>query len=228
MVRTKVAFVLRMVDDFSGNVVLGKNFRFFSKDRAISSIQKPEGLYVFLEPVNEKEEIRITHMEFHDKKILVEKSQLDSKEPILDVRMYGKKTGHFSKERDIVEGCLPYGIRNFPVQVCVKRQRPTGLLFKEIKKVGEQFHLMVYGFAKEYLIGKTFAISNQEEVETFVIQEKISMNTYRISGSFQKQYKEKIPIERVYCSVTDENGKYGIFIEKQEQVGEILFPCNCW
>ena len=222
MVRTKVAFVLRILDDFSGKVVSEKKFRFFSKDRPIKTIQKEEGLYVFLEPINDREEIKISHMDFHSCKIQVEKSLLDMRNPIVDVRMYGKKGGNFSKERALVEGTIPKGGADFPAKVCVKRERKTGLSLKEIKEVDNQTHLVVYGLSKEYLIGKTFAMSHEEKTETFVIEEKISMNQYRISGNLKGKYPEKTSIERVYCSITDEQGNYGIFVEKQEQTGEVL------
>ena len=50
MIRMKIAFVLRMIDDFSGMCIHEKVFTFVANGRAVHPVEKKEGLYVFLEP----------------------------------------------------------------------------------------------------------------------------------------------------------------------------------
>ena len=51
MIRHKLSFALRLIDDFTGKIV-GKTSCIFQMDgRLISTIYKEEGLYLFMEPM---------------------------------------------------------------------------------------------------------------------------------------------------------------------------------
>ena len=49
MIQIRIAFVLRLVDDFTGACIKRKSFRFWTDEKILHPVQKEEGLYVFLE-----------------------------------------------------------------------------------------------------------------------------------------------------------------------------------
>ena len=51
--KAKVAFVLRLFDDYSGNVIQREVFQFLNDQNLIKPIVKDEGMFVFLEPLPE-------------------------------------------------------------------------------------------------------------------------------------------------------------------------------
>ena len=225
MVITKIAFVLRLVDDFSGKVILRKRFQFRKDGNLLKPIQKEEGLYVFLEPMNDIEQIEIEGFDYHSCVVEVDKAKLDKKNPVLNVRLYGRRGGSFSYAHSLLEGRLEEGETVFPALVCVPRRTGTGLSLKEIRKADGKQHLIAYGFTKEILQGKTFGLSSGDSMEVFIITERIGMNEYAIEGNITREYPDKTPIQRVYCSVTNKDGNYAIPVpdgEAEQACGVIV------
>lgn len=222
MITTKVAFVLQLTDDFSGKVISRKKFMFQKNGQLLKPVEKEEGLYVFLEPMGDTEWILITGADYYPYMVKVEKETLDRQNPILNVRMYGRPGGSFPYRCSLLEGKAEG--KDLPVEVCGKKKKSTGISLKEIRTVDGEQHLIVHGFTKEQLIGKTFAMSSKKDTEVFVITEKVGMNEYKIEGALTGKYPDKTPIDRVYRSVTDENGNYAIPVEvgEQEQISEVI------
>lgn len=224
MVALKVAFVLRLMDDFSGKIILQKKVLFRRDGHILKPICKGEGLYVFLEPVGESVSIQIEGAEYHTCVVEVEKAKLDKKNPVFDVRLYGRRGEGKSLLCDFLEGRLQSGKENFPARVCVPKNTGTGLFYKGIKNVEGKHHLMVSGFTREQLQGKTFCLNGDDGMEVFVLGERIGLNEYEIDRKLEKQYPEKTPVRRVYCSVTDEKGCYAIPVDrgKMEDLGNVM------
>ena len=216
MIGTKAAFALRLVDDYSGRVITGKHFLFRKEGQTLKPVRKEEGLYVFLEPMNETERIEISGADYFPCAAVVEKEKLKRTGLVMNVRLYGRPGGNFPYRRGLEEGTLPEEWSPFPVQVCVRRRRKTGLSVKEIRKEKGEQHLVVHGFTREQLTGKTFAVSAKKRTEVFVIAQKLGMNEYRIEGEITGKYPDQTPIERAYRSVTDAGGSYWIPVEPEE------------
>ena len=224
MITIKIAFVLRLVDDFSGKTIVNKKFVFRKEGRLVKPIQKEEGLYVFLEPMNDVEQIEIEGPEYHTCVIEVTKAKLDKKCPILNVRLYGKKGGKFSYTYSLVEGTLKREKEICQTQVCVKKESGIGISFKEIKIIEGRQHLVAYGFTKENILGKTFGLSSGNKMEVFVITDKIGINEYVIEGELTGKYPDRAPVQRIYRSVTDANGRYAIPVPEGEleQLSDVI------
>ena len=223
MITAKAAFVLRMVDDFTGIPIQKKNFWFRINGQIVHPLEKEEGLYVFLEPVEPKESIEIVGVDYYPRYQVVEKEKLSPRNPVVDVRMYIRADRAWQLECDLITGQIKKKNTVFPAEVCTLRS--LGLSLKEIRSMedGEK-HLILQGFTKEKLIGKSVALQSKKETEVFVITEKIGMNEYRIAGSPAGNYPKDTPLLRAYCSITDESGNYAIPIEtgEQEKISEVI------
>lgn len=225
MITAKVAFVLRLLDDFSGKIITGKKFLFTYNGQTVKPVEKAEGLYVFLEPMEEKCSITVYGVDYYEQQAIVEKKELQRSEPICEVRMYGRPGRNFPYRCSLYEGCATGKKLEYPVWVCAKRGNPTGLTFKEVKteEDGSQV-LVVNGYSRENMVGHTYGICIKKDIEIFVITDKIGMNEYRVAGKLSGRFTAKAPIERVYCSVSDEMGNYAIPVDEgeQESITEVI------
>lgn len=213
MIVFKTAFAIRLMDDFTGKRIEKEKFIFRIHGKVYQPIVKEEGIYIFLEPMEKSVILEISGPAYHSARALVEKELLDPKEPLAEIRMHsrpGKKIGMF---QEYITGMLTDKKLAYPVEICVKSTKETGLTLKEQRQTNQTRSIVVNGFTKENLIGKTFALSTKKEIDIFVITDKISMNEYRIAGEIKSGYKPQTPIERVYRSVTAPDGSYAIPIE---------------
>lgn len=216
MIRVKIAFVLRMVDDYSGQCIRKNRFLFTIGERVVHPVEKEEGLYVFLELQEAVTRVRLEGPGYHPCTVRIEKKDLDPEEPVADVRLYRKPGVPGSCEYRI--GRMPEGTP-FPAAVWVRRSRPTGLSFREYRKIGKEHWFLFQGFPKENLIGKTCVIENKEKLFPFVIMEKRGINEYRVEP--EEEPPENLgsgdPLVRIYRSVTDSGGSYAIPVEPGEE-----------
>ena len=88
MIQIRIAFVLRLVDDFTGACIKRKSFRFWTDEKILHPVQKEEGLYVFLEPLEHPARITIEGTDYYPCTVEVDKHILDPEEPIADIRLY--------------------------------------------------------------------------------------------------------------------------------------------
>ena len=217
MIRLKVAFVLQMIDDFSGQYIKEKGFQFYIGKRIVSPIQKRDGMYIFLEPQEEETRIIIQSTYYHPCSILVRKKFLNPAEPVLEVRLYRKAGTIISSNVKLLSGEIENRQR-IPIEVYAKKKNPAGISFKEYKNIDGEHRVWFSGFTKDNLIGKTCLLNHEENLLFLILQEKKGMNEYQvdiISGEPEK-IKKGTPLYQIYRSVTDCNGKYNIPVENTE------------
>ena len=90
MIRMKIAFALRLVDDYSGKDIRKNSFLFSIGERVVHPIEKENGLYIFLEPQEAVTRIHLEGPDYHACTVQVEKKLLSQEEPVAEVRMYRK------------------------------------------------------------------------------------------------------------------------------------------
>ena len=104
MIQIRIAFVLRLVDDFTGTCIKRKSFRFWTDEKILHPVQKEEGLYVFLEPLEHPARITIEGTDYYPCTVEVDKHILDPEEPIADIRLYGRSGKVYSGGREYRTG----------------------------------------------------------------------------------------------------------------------------
>lgn len=150
----------RLVDDYSGKDIRKNSFLFFIGERVVHPIEKENGLYIFLEPQEAVTRIHLEGPDYHACTVQVEKKLLSQEEPVAEVRMY-RKPGRGGCE--YLEGQLPKEDAPFPRKVCFLREKPTGLTFREMRKIGEEYWFLFQGFTREDLTGKPCHTGEQGE-----------------------------------------------------------------
>lgn len=225
MIRMKIAFVLRLVDDFSGRDIRKRKFVFSIGGRVVQPIEKEEGLYVFLEPQEDETRVWIEGTDYYSCSALIQKKLLNPEEPIADVRLYGKAGRNLPYSYGVLEGVLNEKDIRFPAEVYAKRSKPTGLSLKEYRKAAGDW-LILQGFTQENLLGKPYMFQNRDETIAFILTEKQGINEYRIDflGEPPSKLKSGMPLERIYRSVTDEKGVYAIPVEcgEEENIQDVM------
>lgn len=224
MIDVKVAFVLRPVDDFSGKTILKKKFLFRVDGEPYMPIEKDEGLFVFLEPMNEQVTLEVEEGSYFTCTTVVNKHMLPPEEPIAEIRLYGRTGKGFPYPYDVVQGKLEEKKAVYPTQVCAIRKQETGLVFKELKKIENTVILVLGGFTRDNLLGKTYAMGHNGKLDVFILAEKTGINEYRIEGQIKEKHKAGTPLVRVYRSVTDNQGYYSIPVDvgEGEKISEVI------
>lgn len=219
MIQMRMAFALRLVDDFTGQCIRKKGFLFTVEGRVIHPVEKDEGLYLFMEPQESVTRVRIESTDYHSCSVLIEKKQLNPDEPVADVRLYGKPGRGHPYPHEYLTGKIESSRTAFPAEVYAARTRPTGLIFREYRKGPDGEWIFFQGFTKENLIGKPFMAGSGSETARFIPMEKRGINEYRIEpvGTFPAKLKEGAPITRIYRSVTDGAGAYAIPVDPGEE-----------
>lgn len=64
MIQMRMAFALRLVDDFTGQCIRKKGFLFSVEGRVIHPVEKDEGLYLFMEPQESVTRVRIESTDY--------------------------------------------------------------------------------------------------------------------------------------------------------------------
>jgi len=215
----KIAFVLRLVDDFSGQCIQRKKFLFSIENRVVHPIEKPEGLYVFLEPQAEETKVRIESADYYPCSVLIQKKALNWEEPVADIRLYGRPGRNFSYTSGLLTGNVTKKGQKFPAEVYAKRTRPTGLTFREYRNVEGEHWVWFQGFTKESLLNKPYILGESKEAVPFILTEKRGINEYHME--FQKEpsteFEPGAPLVRIYRSVTDATGAYAIPVDAGEE-----------
>lgn len=218
MIRMKIAFALRLVDDFSGHCIRKKKFTFVISGRVVHPIEKEEGLYVFLEPQEKETRVWIDGPDYHSCSVEIQKELLNPEEPIADIRLYGKAGKDFPYTCGVYSGQLEREKIRLPAEIYVKKSKPTGLVLKEYRESAGHW-LFFQGFTRENLIGKPYVLGSGKEAVPFIIAEKQGINEYRVEllENLPNHLKAGTPLERIYRSVTDEKGSYSIPVECGEE-----------
>lgn len=219
MIQIRIAFALRLVDDFTGQCIRKKGFLFSVEGRVVHPVEKDEGLYLFMEPQEAITKVQIESTDYHSCSVRIEKKLLNPEEPIADVRLYGKPGRGHAYPHEFLTGKVEGKKTAFPAEVYAVRTRPTGLVFREYRKGPDGEWIFFQGFTKENLIGKPFMAGSGKEAARFIPMEKRGINEYRIEpvGTFPAKLKEGTPVTRIYRSVTDGAGAYAIPVDPGEE-----------
>ena len=218
MIRMKIAFVLRLINDFSGNCIKEKGFTFIINEKIVHPVVKEEGLYVFLEPLEKCTSLMIESPYFHTCRALIDKSVLNPEEPVAEVRLYEKAGKQISKAAEFITGVYK-NAAGIPIEIYAKKNTPVSLQVKECRMIEGECWLFFSGFTKENLTGKTWILDDEKNPVLVIIQEKRGINEYLaeiISGEPDK-IRSGTPISRIYRSVTDRFGAYAIPVESGEE-----------
>lgn len=218
MIQMKVAFVLRMVNDFSGRWIRDRGFAFYIGGRKVHPVEKEDGLYVFLEPQEPETRVVIESVNYYPCSVRIEKRTLNPDEPIVEVRLYEKAGKQFSPGIGLLTGRLETKQR-FPVEVYAKKSTPAGLTFKEYRNMEGEHWIWFSGYTKENLLGKTWLVDDKKNPLLILLQEKRGINEYRvevITGEPEK-IRSGTLVSRAYRSVTDRFGAYAIPVESGEE-----------
>lgn len=218
MIRMKIAFVLRLINDFSGNCIKEKAFTFIINDRVVRPVVKEEGLYVFLEPMENNTRVVIESPFYHSCSVTIDKKSLNPQEPVAEVRLYERAGKQVSRTAGILTGIYDKGNR-YPTEVYAKKSSPLGLTVREYRNIEEEHWIFFSGFTKETILGKTWLLDDSDNPVLVILQDKRGINEYRaeiICGEPEK-IRSGTPIFRAYRSVTDRFGGYAIPVESGEE-----------
>lgn len=218
MIRMKIAFVLRLVDDYSGRTIRKRKFAFSIGGRIVHPIEKEEGMFVFLEPQEEETRVCIEGADYYPCSVLIQKKLLNPEEPIADIRLYGRAGKNLPYSYGILGGVIQQKGIPLPAEVYAKKSKPTGLSLKEYRKEAGDW-LILQGFTQEDLLGKPYILEDGKNEFTFILTERRGINEYRVEFLDEPPQKLKtgMVLERIYRSVTDEKGAYAIPVECGEE-----------
>ena len=144
MIQIRIAFVLRLVDDFTGACIKRKSFRFWTDEKILHPVQKEEGLYVFLEPLEHPARITIEGTDYYPCTVEVDKHILDPEEPIADIRLYGRSGKVYSGGREYRTGVLNIKGQELPAEVYIRRSDWQDLCTRKRKR-----RISIYHHGKE-------------------------------------------------------------------------------
>lgn len=224
MAGIRIAFVLCLVDDFSGEPIRKDKFLFISRNQVLHAIHKGEGMYVFLEPKEEEVRLLVQGTDYYPKEIAVKKRSLDPLNPVLSVRLYGRPEGKFSYHCDWLTGTLEEQPGGFPAEVIAGRIRPTGLSFVQYREDEGQPCLSFRGFTKENLTGRPYILGGVKKPVPFVLSQRRGINEYcaDLEGVSLGDVKQDAPLIRIYRSLSDSSGNYAIPVESKEECRILL------
>ncbi len=222
--KTRVAFVLKLLDDYSGKVIRKEAFLFYIDGELMHPIVKDEGMYVFLEPLSTVLQLKIVSNSYFEQTVMIDRSVLDPQNPVMDVRLFIKCGRSHAYQCEWYTGCIGDKKYSHPVVVCARRAKPTGLVFKSVREENSKKYLIFSGFTQENLVEKTYMLGDKSKADVFIIKEKCGINEYCVEGNFTRKHDAGEKLHRTYRSVTDEKGGYAIPVEGREEdfISEVL------
>lgn len=208
MIRHKLSFALRLIDDFTGKK-LGKSTCTFTVDgRLVSAIYKEEGFYLFLEPMEHPCYMQIEVNDYFPGMVLINQKDLDPSYPVVEVRLYHKPGGQFPYRCSLCCGRIEPPKAGEPFMVYGVSGADSGYALKAVREADNGTILELSGYHKEKLAGRVFGLGSGKDLEVFVILEKGGINDYLISGKLKKSHKKGDKLLRVYRTYADGDGNY--------------------
>lgn len=231
MINIKVAFVLRLIDDFDGKALEGNGASFTSDGLVLHPIKKTDGMFVFTGDYPKEADVKIEIPSYHKMTVRVVRSELDPQEPIMNVRMFGKAGGDFEYKYDLVCGQMKKSKGQvFPAFVYTAGSKSTSLSFKKFREEDGRKIITLQGYSNKPLIGYCFMLGEGKDVSLFIISEKFGVNEYCICPvlNLPVQIKQGAILKRIYRSVTDKDGAYAIPVNPGEDLsGEVFISSPC-
>lgn len=231
MIKIRVAFVLRLLDDFTGKALTGNGSSFTGNGIELHPVKKTDGMFVFTGDFPDESYVTIDVPGFHRMNVRVVQSQLDPAEPILNVRMFGKAGGDFEYKYDLVCGKLKKTKGQvFPACVYTVSKKNLSLSFKSYREEDGKKIITFQGYSIKPLIGFCFMLGEGKNASLFSVSEKIGGNEYVICpvADAPVQIKQGTQLKRIYRSVTDKDGGYAIPVNPGEELSEEVYissPC---
>ncbi|MGN0330852.1 MAG: hypothetical protein ACI4D5_06365 [Kineothrix sp.] len=208
MIRHKLSFALRLIDDFTGKK-LDKTVCTFKVDgRLVSTLYKEEGFYLFFEPMDSPCRLQIEARDYFPGVVLIDRKDIDPSYPVVEVRLYHKPGGQFPYRCSLCCGRIEPPKKGEPFMVYGISGADSGYMLKSVKKVDQNTILELSGYHKEKLTGRVFGLGSEKNLEVFVILEKEGMNDYLVAGSLKRRHKKGDRLFRVYRTYADGEGNY--------------------
>lgn len=208
MIRYKISFALRLIDDFTGRKIGKTGCSFYMDGRFISTIYKEEGLYLFLEPIECPCTLQIEVQDYFPGTVLIDQRALDPAYPVVDVRLYHKPGGKFPYRCSLCCGRVKPPKTRKAFMVYGISSVDSGYTLKAVKDMDAVTMIELTGYSKEKLPGRVFGLGNGKDLEVFVITEKTGINDYLISGKLKKKHQKGDKLLRIYRTYADGDGNY--------------------
>ena len=208
MIRHKLSFALRLVDDFTGRKLPRTACIFTVDGRPVSATYKEEGFYLFMEPIECPVTIRIEANGYFPGAVTVDSKKLNPSYPVVDVRLYHKPGGQFPYRCSICGGQVQPSTDGKPFMVYGISNADSGYMLKNVREAETGTILELSGYHKEKLTGRVFGLGSEETLDVFVILEQEGMNGYRIFGELKHPHKKGEKLKPVYRTLADGNGNY--------------------
>lgn len=208
MIRHKLSFALRLVDDFTGRKLPRTACIFKVDGRLITTTYKEEGFFLFMEPMEDPVTIQIEASDYFSKEVTVDQKKLNPAFPVLDVRLYHKPGGQFPYRCSICGGQIEPPVDKDSFLVYGISDADSGYMLKNVRETENGTILELSGYHKEKLTGRVFGLGSEETLDVFVILEKEGMNDYLIEGSLKHSHKKGEKLKAVYRTLADAKGNY--------------------
>ncbi|MBR2948352.1 MAG: hypothetical protein IKC46_00670 [Lachnospiraceae bacterium] len=208
MIRHKLSFALRLVDDFTGRKLVGKVTQFYADERPISVTYKEEGFYLFMEPIECPVTVRIEANDYFVKTVTIDQKKLDPSFPVAEVRLYHKPGGSFQYRCSLCGGQITPPNPGTPFLVYGISELDSGYMLKNAGSDESGYFLELMGYHKEKLTGRVFGLGSNDTLDVFVIQKQESTNIYRIDQPLMHTHRKGDKLRLVYRTYADGNGNY--------------------
>lgn len=208
MIRHKLSFALRLVDDFTGRKLAGRIARFFADERPINATYKEEGFYLFMEPIESPVTVRIEANDYFVKTVTIEQEKLDPSYPVAEIRLYHKPGGNFGYRCSLCGGQIQPPNPGTPFLVYGVSELDSGYMLKNAGSDESGSYLELMGYHKEKLTGRVFGLGSNDTLDVFVIQKQEGTNIYRIDQPLKYTHKKGEKLRPVYRTYADGCGNY--------------------
>ena len=208
MIRHKLSFALRLVDDFTGRKLPGRISQFYTDERLLSVTYKEEGFYLFMEPIESPVTVRIEANDYFTKTITIDQKRLDPSYPVMEVRLYHKPGGQFPYRCSLCGGQVKPPKSGIPFLVYGVSELDSGYILKNAGSDDSGCYLELMGYHKEKLTGRVFGLGSEETLDVFVIQKQEGTNIYRIDQPLKHVHKKGEKLRLIYRTYADGQGNY--------------------
>lgn len=219
MVKKTVRFSLLLHDDFTGKCITQGGHLFKLNGRPVTPVHKPEGFYVFLEPVESRVEVEISGGAYCTCSVAVQVDKLDPAFPVVHVRLM-RSRAFGSADCEQIQGAAKPGA----VVYALKAGTGANKLLS-IKDVEGGKAIGFSGYLLQSASEKRFMLGTGKTKEVFVAGDCLPDKTYTLRQPLKHSHKAGEPVIRAFAAMCDENGFYSIPVEKgqQEQIKEVHY-----
>lgn len=169
--RRRVSAAVLVIDDFTGQPVLGSRVSVMAAGMLKKPVRKEDGYFLFLDCPGPSLEITVNAWAYHGRTVRVDLAALPTLRPVVKIRLTPNRNYSIPRQTTCVEGTAPPGtcIRVF----CENDPRPLRLLYDYVKNEGEECIIRLYDPTSSDLEGKQFALlrKGESEADFFEVRE---------------------------------------------------------